>query len=60
MERLVERKENEKQIDSHAILSECLVSENNYFRQISFGRVRACNVYSMIYSIAYNLLIFLV
>lgn len=61
MERLVERKENKNQIiDLHPILPECLVSENNYFKQISFGYLRAFNVYSMIYSIAYDLLVFLV
>lgn len=61
MERLVEEKKIKKQIiDLHAILPECLVSENNYFRQISFGYLRAFNVYSMIYSIAYNLLVFFV
>lgn len=45
--------------DLHAILPECLVSENNYFREISFGHMRAFNVYNMIYSIPCNLLIFL-
>lgn len=60
MGKLLEIKEKKEQFnDLHAILLECLVSENSYFREISFGHVRAFNAYNMIYSIPYNLLILL-